>query len=473
MGGEQGRRTEGPEAAAELPGPHRWALPDPPRWRRRRWAADDAAQQTTGGLTPSGRLDAGCQDVGVRAEGTTAGSLADDADDPDADGADGAEPTPAMVDEPARSDGFVRGLSEAIGGPLGEHAVRPPRSEYGGSRFWTPVRVVMALALLTLSLHWVQKSPCRDGAWADLSQYKYFCYTDVLALYYAEHLNEGQVPYVDHAVEYPVLTGMLMGALGLPVHALNQRDPSLNPGRAFYNLNALVLGIFGVATAAMILALRRRRPRYAASWSEFFHLNRTRGIDWGTLWYIGEHLPLGGGRYGLYWFQRLNEDPEHGRLNSLYFGLFLIACAAILMLALRAPRRPRFAQLAFLVLAAFLVFGKVWSQQYVLWLLPLAVLARPRWGAFLAWQAAEVLYFCAFYGELMGASGKPIFPETVFDLAALARLITVLVLAGYVVRDIMRPEQDVVRTSYDGEDPDGGVFNDPDAGYLPLLRSWP
>ncbi len=506
----------------------------------------------------------------MRAEGTTAGSLADDADDPDADGADGAEPTPAMVDEPARSDGFVRGLSEAIGGPLGEHAVRPPRSEYGGSRFWTPVRVVMALALLTLSLHWVQKSPCRDGAWADLSQYKYFCYTDVLALYYAEHLNEGQVPYVDHAVEYPVLTGMLMGALGLPVHALNQRDPSLNPGRAFYNLNALVLGIFGVATAAMILALRRRRPwdaamfalspalfvsatvnwdlfavgltaffmyawargrpalaglflglataakfyplllvgallalairtnrwramlytiaagtatwlainlpvaaRYTASWSEFFHLNRTRGIDWGTLWYIGEHLPLGGGRYGLYWFQRLNEDPEHGRLNSLYFGLFLIACAAILMLALRAPRRPRFAQLAFLVLAAFLVFGKVWSQQYVLWLLPLAVLARPRWGAFLAWQAAEVCYFVAFYGELMGASGHAVFPEWVFVFASILRLVTVCVLAGFVVSDILQPERDPVRQTYD-DDPDGGAFEGaPDAGYLPLLRSWP
>src|SRR5205807_9371899 len=105
-------------------------------------------------------------------------------------------------------------------------------------------------------------------------------------------------------------------------------------------------------------------------------------------------------------------------------------------------------------------FSKVWSQQYVLWLLPLAVLARPRWGMFLAWQAAEVLYFCAFYGELMAASGKPVFPETVFDLAALVRLVTVAVFAGYVVRDILRPEKDVVRASYDGGDPDGGVFNE-------------
>ena len=36
----------------------------------------------------------------------------------------------------------------------------------------------------------------------------------------------------------------------------------------------------------------------------------------------------------------------------------------------------------------------------------------------------------------------------------------VALFAGYVVRDIMRPERDPVRTSYDGEDPDGGPFND-------------
>ena len=88
------------------------------------------------------------------------------------------------------------------------------------------------------------------------------------------------------------------------------------------------------------------------------------------------------------------------------------------VLALRAPRRPRLAQLAFLVVAAFLIFSKVWSQQFVLWLLPLVVLARPRWGAFLAWQLAEVCYFAAFYGELLGAAtSRPVFPEGVFVLA--------------------------------------------------------
>src|SRR5262249_44768499 len=99
-----------------------------------------------------------------------------------------------------------------------------------------------------------------------------------------------------------------------------------------------------------------------------------------------------------------------------------------------------------------------WSQQYVLWLLPLALLARPRWGAFVAWQLAEVCYFFAFNGELMRASGNPIFPEGVFILAAILRLATLGVLCGFVIRDILRPELDVVRHPY-ADDPDGGVLD--------------
>jgi uncharacterized membrane protein len=469
------------------------------------------------------------------------------------------------VDEPAHSDPVVRGLSEAIGGPLGEHAVRPSRSRFGGSRFWTPVRIVLALTCLMLSLHWVQKSPCRDGAWgADLPQYKHFCYTDVLALYYAEGLADGKVPYAGHAVEYPVLTGAFMGLLGLPVHSYAATHPAINQAQRFYDLNALVLGALAVATVATILALRRRRPwdaamfalspalfvsatvnwdllavalscfflyfwarrrtalaglmlglataakfyplllvgalvllalrtgrwrevvntvsvalvtwvavnapvalMYPNSWWEFFRLNSERGVDWGTLWYIGEHFPLGGDQYGLAPFQALDHQPGHGMLNALYLLLFVIACGGILVLALGAPRRPRLAQLAFLIVAAFLVTGKVWSQQYVLWLLPLAILARPRWGAFLAWQFAEVAYFVAFYGQLMNASGRAVFPEWVFVLASTLRLVTVCVMIGFVVREIMRPEEDPVRRTY-ADDPDGGVFDGaPDAHHGP------
>jgi uncharacterized membrane protein len=481
-------------------------------------------------------------------------------------------PMPPIVrprnDEPAHSDRFVSGLSEAIGGPLGDHAVRSGARLPDGSRFWTPVRIMLALVCTVLALHWVQKSPCRDGQWGDLKQYKYFCYTDVLALYYAERLSEGAVPYRDHPVEYPVVTGIFMGALGLPVHALGSALPDGNEGRTFYDLNVIALGALAVATVGAILAVRRRRPWDAAmfalapglmvsatvnwdllvvgltalgmvawakrrpvlagvllglavgaklypvllfgpmlllalrtnrwldagttfgsavftwvavnapiallwwdSWARFWSFNSQRGIDWGTLWYIGSHFPRGRGTYGFDWFKGLDADPTHSSLNRLYLALFVLACVGILALGLTVRRRPRFAQLAFLVLAAFLIVGKVWSQQYVLWLIPLAVLARPKWGAFLAWQAAEVLYFVAFYGELMGASGKQVFPEGVFVLASSARLVTLCILVGFVIRDILRPEVDVVRQTYE-DDPDGGDFDgQPDSPLVGRVRS--
>jgi uncharacterized membrane protein len=201
------------------------------------------------------------------------------------------------------------------------------------------------------------------------------------------------------------------------------------------------------------------------SWHRFLDLNTRRGIDWGTIWYIGDHFPRGGGGYGFEPFHWLGAhvDPQ---LNYLTYALILLCWLGIGVLTLLAPRRPRFGQLAFLVVATFLIFNKVWSQQFVLWLLPLVVLARPRWGAFLAWQAAEVCYFVAFYGELMGASGRQVFPEGVFVLAASLRLITVAALCVLVVRDILRPERDPVRQTYD-DDPDGGVLDGaPDARWL-------
>ncbi|MEU8078178.1 glycosyltransferase 87 family protein [Catellatospora citrea] len=465
------------------------------------------------------------------------------------------------VVSPAGEDGFVRGLSEAIGGPRGEHAV--PETPSRGGRFWTAARIVLALTCLTLALHWVQKSPCRDGAWADHSQYTHFCYTDVLALYYAEHLNEGMVPYVDYPVEYPVLTGAFMGALGLPIHALGEKNSAIPQATLFYDTNAFVLSLFAIASVAMILSLRRRRPwdaalfalspvllvtatvnwdmlaivlavagiwlwakkypaaagvmlglgmaaklwpaflflpilivslrskQYAAlvnsvaagviawlavnvpvmlinfeNWRRFLDLNSERIIDWGTSWYVGRHFdPFG--------LELWNNVPL---VTNLSLGLFVLCCVGLLVFGLRVKTPPRLAQLAFVVVAIFLITNKVWSQQFTLWLLPLLVLARPKWPAFLAWQLAEVCYFVAFYGELMGASGKQVFPEGVFIFASVLRLSTVILLVVLVIRDMVRPELDVVRRTYadtDTPDPDGGPANEPAAAEPATERAVP
>ncbi|GAB3966296.1 hypothetical protein GCM10027615_13280 [Plantactinospora veratri] len=213
---------------------------------------------------------------------------------------------------------------------------------------------------------------------------------------------------------------------------------------------------------------------YPENWRRFFDLNSERAVDWGTLWYIGRYLDSkwnsgGPGDEGP--FQWLSNNIP--TLNTLSYALITLAFLAIGALALFAKRRPRLAALVFLMVAAFLIFSKVWSQQFNLWLLPLLVLARPRWGAFLAWQFAEIGYFVAFYGELLGAGGKQVFPEGVFVLAATLRLTTVVVLCVLVVRDILRPEGDPVRHTY-LDDPDGGIYDGaPDASWLARLKGRP
>src|SRR4029077_12613544 len=140
------------------------------------------------------------------------------------------------------------------------------------------------------------------------------------------------------------------------------------------------------------------------------------------------------------------------------YGLLLAGCLGIAWVALTAPRPPRLSQLLFLVVAVFLLTSKVWSQQFVLWLIPLAVLARPRWGAYLAWQLAEIGYFLAFYAQMLNVNGRFVIPEGTFIAAAALRWATVAVLVYFVVRDIRNPGLDVVRRTYD-DDPDGGDFN--------------
>lgn len=455
---------------------------------------------------------------------------------------------------PSLSDRFARLASGFIGGPLGGHAVDPPRR-----RFWTPLRVILFTGLVYFAVSWLQKYPCSAGFPADWGQYTQACYTDIRALWGVERLDEGAVPYRDHPVEYPVLTGWFMGVLGQIAFRVGNVT-GLEGGTIFYHLNALTLigcgvaaiailyairadnrrtdlldaggasappgrpgrpwdammlaaapvvlvtatvnwdlfaialsmpfflywqrsrpvvaGLFlGLAVAAkfyallfvgplLVLALRQKRllPALTAtataastwavinapvaalwqeSWLRFFELNSERPVDWGTGWYVLRGLT----GWETLW--------DHEFVNDAYLVLFALACVGIAALGFFAHRAagpdddvvPRLAQLCFLVVAAFLLCGKVWSQQYVLWLLPLVVLARPKWTMFLVWQAAELFYFISFYGKMLQVSaeeGRGI-PEWLFLTAASARWLTVAAMCVLVVREILNPRLDVVR----------------------------
>jgi uncharacterized membrane protein len=410
--------------------------------------------------------------------------------------------------------------------------------------------VLIAATLAGSLLAFLEKLPCRDGAWnIPARQFQLACYTDIYPLYYSEGLYQGKVPYAGHPVEYPVLIGAVMQVaawLTRPVTGAFTR------GRAFYDITTVILVIFAIAgvLATGYLAGRQRRrdallvalspgvilasfinwdliamalvalgmaawaarrgvlagvllglavatkfyplvffgpllllcvragrmqafwTTFAAAaaawlavnipviiaapagWQTFYLYSKHRPADWGSIWYFfeQEHIPL----LGTY---------DTGTLNVLSTAVFAIACAAIAVLALRASRRPRLPQLCFLVLAAFLLTNKVWSPQYVIWLVPLAVLARPRIPAYALWQLAEIGYFLAIWWYLLGfpeiaagASGFHGIGQGWYFAALLARFCTVTLLSVLVVRDILRPGHDLVRAG-GCDDPAGGVLD--------------
>ena len=405
------------------------------------------------------------------------------------------------------------------------------------------VTALITATLASSALTFWQRDACRAGAWNHAAApLRAHCYSDIYALYFYHRLSQGKIPYLDRAVEYPVLIGAVMEAAAWPVHTIAGLT---SRGRAYFDLTSAVLvlcaitgvlftaylagrsrrwtalllalapgliltawvnwdllamaltaaamaawakqrsvlagALFGLAVAtkfyplillAALLPLCLRAGRLHAfwvttgaaavtwlavnvpvavaaftGWSAFYRLSESRGGDRDTIWDVirtaGHHL-----------------GPA--TLNVLVPALYLVAFALLALLVLAAPRRPRVPQVLFLALAVFLMLNKVWSPQYVIWLLPLAVLARPRLWAFLLWQAAEAVHFFTTYAYVLTADpyyrGEPGGIGTGPYLAALlARFLTVALLCALVVRDILRPATDLVRR--DGEDdPAGGVL---------------
>ncbi|MGW1789119.1 glycosyltransferase family 87 protein [Streptomyces tubercidicus] len=180
-------------------------------------------------------------------------------------------------------------------------------------------------------------------------------------------------------------------------------------------------------------------------WAKFYTFSQERPIDFGSIWLLIS--------------QRTGNSLENA--NTYATLLMIVGCGAIGLLALYAPRRPRFAQLAFLVVALFILTNKVYSPQYVLWLTPLAALARPRWRDFLIWQACEVMYFLGIWQYLAytGSGDKHQgLPTEGYQLAIALHLLGTLYLCALVVRDTLLPERDVVRRDGD-DDPSGGVLD--------------
>jgi uncharacterized membrane protein len=124
------------------------------------------------------------------------------------------------------------------------------------------ILVVLAATLITLGVGAAIKEPCAAGDWSDGRQYRRFCYSDVVPLLGTEHLQGGRLPFLDacptsgenQCDEYPVLTMYFMRAAAW----------ISNDYAGFFHANEFLLGILGLAAAAMLYAIGRTRATYFA-----------------------------------------------------------------------------------------------------------------------------------------------------------------------------------------------------------------
>ncbi len=398
---------------------------------------------------------------------------------------------------PTWEDPVARAASTIIGGPWGTHA------EVGRARFFTPLRILLAFATLTLLFAWVKERPCAYDPWTNNTQLTHMCYSDVAALWHADGLDANAVPYFGYdpgahpadannpsypgGVQVPVLTGAFMyvaNAIAVPVNALSgsifDKGRALAGYEGYFVVTCLLLGLcyyvsvwataktagrrvwnaalvalsplvfvqaftdwtlFAVAlTSVAVMLWVRRRSRLAGlffglaisaaiypvlllvalvllawragSWRPAL---RAIGIAVATWLVVNVPVMLGawdGWRlaYATGWNRNANpaslwdmvqralsSQPQFGYTPLVSAGtldILVIASLGVLVIAvgwlvLTAPVVPKFSQVAFLLVAAYLLTSKDWSAQYSLYLLPLAALALPDWRVLIPWQVTE------------------------------------------------------------------------------------
>ena len=482
---------------------------------------------------------------------------------------------------PSRTEPMAQGFIRFIGGPPGAHAL------IGRTRWWTPLRVLLATAATFLAFGWLQKAQCLRTAfdseglpyidWSGKRQFTSACYSDTISLFGSHGLDTLDFPYLtsftdgDGAtryMEYPVLTGLyqwLVAVIAQPVGVVWDflPLPTADSAAIYFGVNAFFLGLFwmvatglmtkltgnrvwdtllmaasplvivhaftnfdllacaaavaifsfwanrrpgwaGVATgvgvalklwpafiggALILLCLRQRTWGPLAKlvggtlgswiavnlpiillaptgWSEFFRLNSERGWEGSTIYAVIAHIMGNDAWNGVSPSKSVEGADALNLLTGVLLLLVLLALAWLVIFA--APRTPRVAQVAFLATLAFMITNKVWSPQYSIWLVPLLVLALPRWRLVFGWAALEAVYWYLRMWQFLPSNQAA--PNWLVDSVTVLRLALLVYMAVLVIRQIMERIPDPVRDAHAGRDPLAGVLDDGGDGEMGVTK---
>jgi len=156
-------------------------------------------------------------------------------------------------------------------------------------------------------------------------------------------------------------------------------------------------------------------------WWRFYELNLHRSSDWGSIWFSLSALGI-----------------NLTNINYLSILLLLIGLVAVTIFLLELNTTPPLAEISFIVLAAVMSASKVYSPQYVLWLVPLAVLAiknKKDVYAYWIWQGAELVYHLAIWQHLaLVTHAKFGLPADLYAVISLLRIAALGLFVGVLVR---------------------------------------
>lgn len=166
-------------------------------------------------------------------------------------------------------------------------------------------------------------------------------------------------------------------------------------------------------------------------WSTFYIFSSEREVSFSSMWLT------------LAW-----TDMDGATFSWISNGFFGLCCLGILWLGMKTPQRPDMAQLCLLIVAAFILLGKVYSPQFVIWLVPLVILARPVGRQFWIWQAAEVYHWVGVWlesaritagGQLHLAGTGDWWITAWYTTGIIAHMATLLWICASVIADLHRP----------------------------------
>lgn len=219
---------------------------------------------------------------------------------------------------------------------------------------------------------------------------------------------------------------------------------------------------FTMTLAAAVTWLAVNAPVYFRNpdaWAEFNRLNTERGWEWTTIYAVISRATGWGG------FDPAGTTPVI--LNTLTFVLFAAGCLCALVMGVKAPKEPRVAQLLTLIVGFFLLFNKVWSPQYSLWLVVPAVLAVPYWRLLLSWMTVDMMVWPILMWHMHGVENLGV-PGAMLNLIIIVRDGFIIAIMVAVIRQMFGKTVDIVARDHNGHDP---LLTTPDQWHEPAVSS--